>query len=1036
MKPKLINVGLALLVLSALSFVNPAETGKLHVASKVKNQKGQKLGGVFISVVDSVGTVIDTMTTKNNGSYKFKLDYHQRFKVGYQLQGYKPIFIDYDTKMPDKKERFDYYYSPPEKIMIRDSLEFNDRAFAKKAMTEVRFIDALDRFDYDPELLDDYLGHLVKPNIGVVIRKGIVLDSADSPAKGVEILAESIQGEKIDQDSDGFEKDEAKNKAFETRLKTPVYDEISVSGNMLTAQSIESNQTPILSSPKVYVLAGNDTIRTLDVAEDGNFSFRAPANRNVRLAFTADSFRRTLVDVESQVSGERIEKLKTDVVLFSLANDTVNEAAFDIAAQRHFFNNVTGQFESDENVSETFAAVLSSDPSMQEYDGKLPIRGVSRDMNGQKLGGVAFTLVENGKVVLQDTTDSKGKFRFVLKLKRNYRMLVEKEGFHPFFINMNTDVPDDLTATKFNQLVPPVTLIPDTFGDILNPGGFEQKPLAEIHYSPLEKEFTDRDGVFEDLYALVTQRPEGYINQDSIQRALDSIANIVVPGPNNTFLSVKGRIQDQDNKDLKNVKVKLTQPLAGQLVFVKEVQTDRTGAYEMNLPYDRFFRLVFSDPDYYETFIELNTDVDGKYENRSIEIPAVSLYDREDETVNPMAFSQPWQQFAFDPVKATFDKNDSIPYLFTRMLNSPVATPLLSLTGRVKGNKSGYKRDVKVLVEKDTIINGVPQKIIVDSARTDRRGNYALNLPYNGKYRLSFQEDESHETFITVDTRTSLDEKDLRREQFAAPTVLIYKKDDKKVDPFAFNLAFASISYNPSSGSFFNRAVVNQNFLAKVDIGKDDEEEVPELDDVLVDTEEIEAEEIEYEEVGLNNLLQKYKDRAKQAELAANREQTMDNRYGIARSMVVEDTTDYSKLENVLLQNQSINNVLFETFRASDREDELEQAEAAAEAAERSYFIAETVNKSLRKGIASAEDLVSLDSTFVVQPPTRIDYNSTRFQVKETVSYTVRSGGQIYRYYTITNWFFFTDWYKNGVEIDEDQYLAELNNYKKLAERQ
>lgn len=344
-------------------------------------------------------------------------------------------------------------------------------------------------------------------------------------------------------------------------------------------------------------------------------------------------------------------------------------------------------------------------------------------------------------------------------------------------------------------------------------------------------------------------------------------------------------------------------------------------------------------------------------------------------------------------------------------------------------------KDVKVIAEKDTIINGVTTTIVVDSTITDRRGNYAMNLDYNGKYKLRFVDESSHETFVTVDTRTGVKKEDLRREQHASPTVLMYKKDDDKVDPFAFNSAFAAITYNPTSSKFFNVGSVNSNFLARVEFPVKDNKDL-DLDDVLVNVETIESEEIEYEERGVNELIGKYKERADAAKLTKNRELTTNAQYDMAKAMVFNDTTDYSKIENVLLKNQSINNVLFDVFRPSDRDNERKQAEAAAKAAERSSFIAETVSKSLRKGIGSADDLVSLDSTFVVEAPTRISFDSTRINVKEIVSYDVRSGGKRLNYYTITNWFFFTDWYRNGVEIDEDEYVTELNNFKKLSERQ
>ena len=103
MKLKLKYAALTILVLSALSFITPAEQGNLNVSSKVKNQKGDKLSGVLVSISDSTGVIVDTITTGNTGSYKFKLSYNQRYKVSYSFDGYKPIFMMFDTKMPRSK---------------------------------------------------------------------------------------------------------------------------------------------------------------------------------------------------------------------------------------------------------------------------------------------------------------------------------------------------------------------------------------------------------------------------------------------------------------------------------------------------------------------------------------------------------------------------------------------------------------------------------------------------------------------------------------------------------------------------------------------------------------------------------------------------------------------------------------------------------------------------------------------------------------------------------------------------------------------
>ncbi len=1088
------------LVAVLIAFVPPAENGKLKVNGKLKNTHGTTIPNVFITVRDSLGTVVDTLRSNEKGKYRFDLEYQTTYSVQYSHPEYKSIFLEFHTEIPVKKAFFNYHFEPPQEIMITDSMEYNDRTFKKKPLTRITFQDYFDRFEIDRDMITQYLDAMVKPNYGVLILNGEVLDSAEAPAKNVQVLAENIGGEILDSTNTGdsgryyletpyqdsvnvrfkspehhetyfqvstqvdsatlrkdvpleksvqlyrktdttinpaaFEKpaesiafdpetkkfipDPVVPKVFEQKLGQPVYKVIRLRGDLL------ADKTENLKSVTVKLMDGDSVLKEQVVTDPMKFDLTAPVDRNLKLVFESDSFHTQYVNIDSRVTGDRLETLDANITLWDKNTEANNAKAFDLPSNKYYYNNIKGEFESDPKTQEIFAEVLTSEPEVDAPLGHLPLegktRGTTEDGRGVVVPGTELVLYENGVEIARDTSDKKGNYNFDLKLNKNYRLAMNTKGFYPSFIDINTNVPEYKEDHNFKTMKAPIFLVDSNTEGIYNPIGFEQKPMASIAYTTESESFEDNDAVLAELQDLVTEIPPDWsppadLTEDTVKTA------------ENTFLSISGRINDANDKRIKKVGV-FVKDKETDILVTDPVTSDNTGVYTIpNVPFDKDLTVsFFKDSTFHPTFIDLNTNTGGNYEIKKIEIPTLKLYSIQSSAINPAAFEQPALVMRYNNGAKLFEQDAQAKFQFDKLLLTPIAEALLSMNGRVRSDGGRYVKNAKVYLEKDGVV--------VDSTTTDGKGNYQMNVPYNNLYTMRFKEDKFHETFVNVDTRTGAAKEDLRREQFDAGTLTFYRKSNKKVDPFAFQAPAQAITYNTTTGKFRNIPTVQNNFAARVFKAEEEEEEMPALDDVLVEVDEFEAEEIEEEEADISEILNKYKERAEEQKANAAKEATVDYRNSLARAMQLQDTTDYSNLENVLLANQSINNVIFEqTSRKDQRAEKKAAAEAAAEASKRTTFIAEAVSRSLRKGI-SAGDIVSVDSIFIIVPPTRFDYGESTWGVRSVQEYDVKTGGTRMHYYKITTWLVFDYYYRDGKEIDEDEYLADIENFKKLANRQ
>jgi len=1071
-----------------LAFVPPIENGRLKVSGKVKNSTGQKLEGVRIILMDSLGrSVIDTISTNSRGAYNIDLAYQSKYRLYFEKEGYYKIYFSFDTELPYKKELLDYYYSPPSEIMLSDSFELNEKAFRKSPITEISFYDYYDQFRQNDELLSAYLDALQKPNVGALVVQGNLKGEADSLVSKVKVFAVSKSGEILDSsytaedgsyeietplqeeevkisfespkihntfftvnsqvdstateseyfyqnetevfaaldsnlntrafkrptlkiaynaEKTGFEGIVPVNDRFVEKLNTPIYDSMKVIGRLFA----ENDKN--IGGTLIKVIENDSTVlfTKLVPAGDSIFDLNIPINKTLNIVYESPGFHESFIQVDSRVNDEKLNVLNTNVTLFDTLNELHNPQAFNRPTEKFFYNDASSQFESDETVAAVFKRTLGEEPSAREATGSVLLTGVTRNSQGKKLGDVELIFMEDGLEVFRDTSDNKGRYEAKLKLNKSYRMYSSKEGFYKHFMDINTKVPKAQYDDKY-ALSPPIILFSEDLPEITNPIGFEQLPFEVLNYSQTEDQFQISQSAFDDLRDVVTRAPFEQLAEQDTSEGLDEIPVYTVE---NTFLTVKGKIRDMNDKRLKDVQVFLME----ENDIIQITASDNAGQYELDAPYDRELEVKFMDDDYFEAYFQLFTDADSSYKNRELELQDMVLYARANDNINPLAFDKPRDRFVFDPIADALEPDVKVRYEFNRMLETPLEKPLLTLSGRVKKNSGGYMNNVKVYLRNDTAI--------VDSTLTNRKGEYQINIPYNSKYQLSFAEEKHHETYIDVDTRTALEEQDLRKEEHTAETVEMFKLKDDKLENNAFANAYSEVNFNPVTGGFRNRPGVRENFMASVFKPVVEEEEV--LADAELSFEEIEAEEIEAEEKGIDQLLERYKERAEQHKLAQTRNEIKDSRYRLASSMLIGDSTDYSKIENVLLKNRNINNVIFETFLPNlDRQKSNRQVADVSEGAKRLNDIARSVSLSLRKG--ALLDSISIDSIFQVNRDVRIYESEYGSNIHEVKRFIVKHDGRKDEYGIITNWFFFDSFIKNNEEIDEEEFYAEFNRF-------
>lgn len=101
------------------------EVGK-KLKGVAKDQSGNPIPNVFIQLLDESGNVIDTITTKDDGSYTFLVDSDKKFK----LVGTKPSYIDGDsltnTFGKDIVVKADLFLTKSENIVARKVLVSED----------------------------------------------------------------------------------------------------------------------------------------------------------------------------------------------------------------------------------------------------------------------------------------------------------------------------------------------------------------------------------------------------------------------------------------------------------------------------------------------------------------------------------------------------------------------------------------------------------------------------------------------------------------------------------------------------------------------------------------------------------------------------------------------------------------------------------------------------------------------------------------------------------------------------------------------
>lgn len=1074
-----------------LAFVPPIENGRLKVSGKVKNHIGEMLEGVRIILMDSLGrSAIDTLRTNQRGAYNIDLAYQNKYRLYFEKEGYYKIFFEFNTKLPIKKELLDYYYSPPSEIMLADSFELNERTFRKNPITEIRFFEYYDHFRADEDKLRAYLDALLKPNVGALIVQGQVNSDVDSVKSGIKVYAVAKNGDILDSsytnaegryeiesplqeegvriklmsekihdtyftlntqvDSTGFgkefkmahktdvfavadsaintrafkqpnfqiayNKELAKfnaskpiNDAFVEKLNTPVYDSMKLVGQLIAEGGKEINGAEI----SVFE---NDSIPILSKMipkGDSIFNLNVPINKTLKVAYRAPGFYDGFIQVDSRVNDEKLNVLKANATLFDTSNAEHNPAAFDRPAEKYFYNDATERFESDEAIAEVFKRILATDPNEIEPKGSVLLSGTTRDIRGKKLDNVELIFFEDGIEVFRDTSDKKGNYDIALRMNKRYRMYCVKDGFYKHFMDINTKVP----TSAYNEKIafePPIVLFADDMPEITNPIGFEQLPFEELSYSIAEYQFQVSDNAFDKLRDLVTSAPFDQLANDDTSGVDES----PVYNAENTFLTLKGRIKDMNDKRLKDVQVFLMEDND----IIQITASDNTGMYQLDAQYDKELEVKFMDDDHFEAYFELYTDADSSYKNRELELEDMVLYGRDNSTINPLAFTKPMHRFVFNPVAEILDMDARVSYEFSELLETPLAKPLLTLSGRVKKNDGGYMKGVQVYLKKDSVI--------IDTVETDRKGVYQVNVPYNDKYTLVFADEKYHETFIDVDTRTALEEKDLRKESHVAETVELFKLDDESVEKNSFDNAFAEVNFNPVNGKFRNRASVKRNFLASVFKPRLEEEEI--LAGGELNFEEIEHEELEADEKAIEELLSKFKERAEQHKLAKTRNEIKDSRYRLASSMMLNDTIGYSKIQDVLLNYRSINNVWRETnFPNLDRRANTRDVADVSAGNERFNEIAKSVSRAMRKG--SILDTIAIDSIFQVLRDVRIYESGYGGGVREVKRYIVKHAGEKEEYDIITRWFFFDTFIKNKEEIDEDTFYAELNSLKERA---
>ena len=1075
------------------------EKGKLEISGRIKNEKKKNLDSVLVTVTDSSGRkTLHEFYTDEKGKFKFTLDYNEKVRVYFKDSGYVTMFGTFDTKVPGSKAYKNLYYEASI-VLLGASSNFNKQTAKIEPFMKVAYNFGFEIFIEDIDHTFAFLEQVTEPNVGKLTLSGMVQDSTTdslsviieaidtlgrvvantkSDAKGryeievplmsktrlalisdqhhpssasIEGLVPSInkedyytlkhnfilipEEERITESvkillEDNILFDPKKQSFRADTLVRKKYDyAVAVSKRRLSlAGSLVDTSGGRVLPLDIEVFDGNVLYGSYEI-DSPNYKIEIPYQSMVRINYKAKGYHPIFVSINTNMELDEMDKtpeFNVPIEMFNKDNTANNADAFLLPVKKFYFESGKESFILDTAASSEFDNILTKEDSeifdtvgvkgLLMLSAKL-INPITKDKISE---GRVHILNENKVEVSSILTDNKGKFSTQLDLNKLYFLEFEKEGYHLTRIKIDTKVPLGMENTEISQgglVAIAVHKDDDINGKIVPVELIENTNIAGYYFDKEEDAFVEDITIYDAFMESI----KAYVPPVTDLVPLDTVKEDPLP----TVIAMKGTFVDKLNAPISDLDIDFLQ----EGKKITSTATNENGEYSVELPLDREFTAEMSKKGYYTTTVALNTKVGDKPQivNKELSLPALKMYQEDDLDANPAAFNKVSSKFVYDPASGTMKSDPKIEQEFEKTLATIPDNQKLALKGKTIDSKGKPIGSAMVMVYEGASL--------IDSVRSDEKGNYELLLSYQKDYRVVVEDASYYRSYAAVSTKTTATNQRLVDRKVKGLDLVIVNRKEAKVNAMAFLKPFSRVKFDADKNEFVEISEVEEAFMANLFIKPPPapEKEKKEKKSVKLKTEVLAVKTI----IASPILDKDYAPSTTSTAGAERQAQKKTNRNLAAKSELMNDFHDMMKgvqgrkvtsMRNVNLDMKRILN----TGYAVSQPPEAEVNENMVKALETRQMLNQIVAEAL--GFRRSDiPPISTDSIFKLDFNYRIEHSNSGKGVYLIELDRVLQKSKITEYIKETEWWIFDDYYKDGKLISEVEYEKDIAALKKNA---
>ncbi len=796
------------------------------------------------------------------------------------------------------------------------------------------------------------------------------------------------------------------------------------------------------------------------------YEVEIPYQSIVHVNYKAEGYHPIFVSLNTNMDFDQMDSIKSMTVpvkMYSKDDPNVNPEAFALPVQKFFYDKKTNGFVLDTIAKSDFDTLIAKqkpvilDTSVADGFLILSARVFDPATNGKIESGRVRVLNENKAVVSSMETDKKGKFTTQLGLNKLYYLEFEKEDYYPTLVKFDTKVPNGKENTDITQVglrAPIVHKENEIAGKPIPPGLMEDRVITAFYFSEEDDLFIEDTSTFSEFVNAVeayqppladvpTPPVDTVVIADNVEE--EKTDTIIPPTPTKT-ISVAGITQNKKNQAIEGIEI---------IVFengdeIATALSDENGAFNLNLPPNKKLTAELSKKNYHSTKIDFDTKVENiaQIQSKPLTIPALTLYKENDKNANPLAFNKKAKSFKVDEQNNLFVSEPAVEQSFVAILNTVPDNQKLAIEGKTKNAKGKSIGSALVMVYEGATL--------VDSVRSDEKGNYELLLPYQKDYRVVIEDDNFYRSYAAVSTKTNNGEERLIDKKVKGLDLIIVNRKEEKINAMAFLKPFSRVRFDSDKDEFVEVDAVESDFIANLYVAptppaKEDEEdnkdeknkkEKSEKEKKEKDKKEkrkkkevqLETETIVTQQIIASPVLDEDMAPATTTAGIERQQQKKVNRNLAAKNEIMGDFHNMMQgiqgqkvrsMQDVNLDMQRIVNTGYTVSTPPKQEVD----ESMIKALETRQMLNQIVAEAL--GFRRSDiPPVSTDSIFDLNLTYRIKEFREGFGIYTVDRSRVYHKGAITEYVHETNWGVFDDYYKNGEEISESVFEKELTALK------